>query len=389
MKRVLVLTFTFPPNRDGVSQSAYWLAQGLASRGYTVGVGTEFHPERDLAAYPPLIVNHFRISGTASLRSPIRGEVAEFVSFITDFKPDVVFCECWDLWTTVLALRAFRHSKIRLILISHGYTFHLVEWHRRFPFGLGQWFARLPAVFAMPFTMRRFDFVVFNSEQRDFGRFFDRVIADVIGYRGGVVSANAVDFAEIDGAADDFRRTQSIGAGPMFLCVANYSERKNQILALRAFRRAAIPQSTLVFIGSEFNDYSARLFQEESELRKGGSTSSEVVILEKLSRPTVLSALKACDAFVLSAHAETMPVALLEAMAAGKPFISTNTGCVKELPGGILAGNEAGFQEAMITLAQNFTRREELGRMGRAAAWESCSLQKVTDGFQRLCEDGA
>jgi 1,2-diacylglycerol 3-alpha-glucosyltransferase len=387
MSRILVLSFTFPPNADGVSISAYRLAMGLAQRSYTVAVATEFHPDRNLDAYQPLLVKHFQISGTTSWRDPVRGQIDECVAFMRDFDPDVVFCECWELWTMILAIREFQGGKVKLVLVSHGYSFHLIEWHRRFPFGLGQWLARIPAVVALPFKMRRFHTLVINSHRRNLGRFFDGLVASLIHHPGICVLPNPIDMSEFTADAPDFRKDYRIESGPMYFCVANYSKRKNQMLALRAFREIALEKSTLVFIGSEFNDYSTRLFQLDQELKEAGFSKGRVLILEKIERPVVIAALKACDVVVLSALAETMPVAILEAMAASKPFISTDTGCVRELPGGIVVRNLEDFRNAMLLLAGDPRRRQELGNLGRVACENSCSMQKVLNEFQQICEE--
>jgi glycosyltransferase involved in cell wall biosynthesis len=173
----------------------------------------------------------------------------------------------------------------------------------------------------------------------------------------------------------------------MFLCVANYSDRKNQISALHAFRKARIEKSTFVFIGSELNEYSKRLNEHDSRLRASGFDTGNVLILQKVERPMVIAALKGCDVFVLSARTETMPVALLEAMIAGKPFISTNTGCVSELPGGIVVENESALQDSMESLARDARLRETLGERGRTAGRKACSMEKVIDRFEALCEE--
>ena len=44
--KILIATFTYPPNADGVAEASAVLAQGLARRGHSVTVATEFHPDR-------------------------------------------------------------------------------------------------------------------------------------------------------------------------------------------------------------------------------------------------------------------------------------------------------------------------------------------------------
>src|SRR5207249_11072681 len=137
--------------------------------------------------------------------------------------------------------------------------------------------------------------------------------------------------------------------GPLLLCVANYCDRKNQVVVLRAFRRAGLGDATLVFIGSEFNEYSRQLEQLDEAL-KPAFPAGRVLLLEKVERRMTCAAVQAADLFVLSAKAETQPIVLLEAMASRTPFISTNVGCVVELPGGVVVRSEEELAEQMKAL---------------------------------------
>ncbi|HAW52805.1 MAG TPA: group 1 glycosyl transferase, partial [Flavobacteriales bacterium] len=56
-----------------------------------------------------------------------------------------------------------------------------------------------------------------------------------------------------------------------------------------------------------------------------------VVLLGHLSRPDVISLVKACDVFVMPSRTEGTPIALLEAAALRKPILATRVGGIPEL----------------------------------------------------------
>jgi glycosyltransferase involved in cell wall biosynthesis len=76
------------------------------------------------------------------------------------------------------------------------------------------------------------------------------------------------------------------------------------------------------------------------------------------------------DVFVLPSLDEGMPIALLEAMAEGRPVIATKVGSVErvvrnELFGRLIApGDSAALASAMLALASS---REKLSQLGEAA----------------------
>jgi len=358
---LLILTFTYPPNKDGVANAAALMAEGLAARGHEVQVGTIWHPERR----PPRpgenpSVHQFKVRGSASLRDRVRGETAEMRQFISSFQGDAVFCHTLETAPSVLAMQCFDKLAAAKVLVSHGYSPHLISWHRGFPWGLAQWLGRQPFVWQLPWMLRRFDRLVFLSGQRDFGRFLDHRVARALGHRGIRIIPNAADLRELPETLPDFRRIHGLEGRCLFLCVANYSDGKNQLLALTAYRRARIPNSALVFIGSELNDYSNAM--QAIDRRPAPSfAEGRVLLLEKLPRAMTEAALRSMDAFVLPTKQETQPIVLLEAMAAGKPFISTPRGCIGELAGSVLARNETEMVRAFQRLAGDADLRARLG----------------------------
>ena len=385
MKQILVLSLTYEPFKDGVAEAAKITACGLAARGYQVTVGTGYHPERQpdqVGANPA--VKQFKITGSSSWRTGFHGDVAEYQKFVASFCGEFIMCHAWQTWTTDLAMPLFRTTKARTILISHGCDVHMIHWHRRFPWGLGQWAGWLPYTLQLPLFLKSFSRVVFLSKRVDWKRFFDHGLARCLRHSGIAIIPNTVEIEKFRHPLPDFRQEHGIGSGILFLCVANYFANKNQGLAVRAFRSARLQGATLVFIGSEFNDYQAGVYKLDQELAQS-YPDGRVVFLEKISREMTLAALTACDVVVLTAKGETQPIVLIEAMACGKPFISTeSSGCIRELVGGLVVDSEQEISQQMKRLAENHNDRHNLGEVGQKAFFASYSYNRFVDSLEEL-----
>jgi glycosyltransferase involved in cell wall biosynthesis len=385
--RVLILTFTYPPNKDGVAGASALMAEGLAARGHRVEVATQWSPERR----PPRDsdnpkIHQFKVQGSANIRDPIRGEVAEMKRFIASFEGDIVFCHCLDSAPALIAISEFDKIRAFRVLVSHGYAAHIIDWQAKFPWGLGRWLAWQPFLWRLPSLLRKFDRLVFLSHRADFGRFFDHRVARLIRHRGIRIIPNSVDWKETFLEPSGFLKQHHLEGRLLFLCVANYCERKNQLLALRAYRQARIPDSALVFVGSEFNDYSRRMTELDQQLAPT-DPEGKVLLLERLPRDTTQSLLQAMDVFVLSAKQETQPIVLLEAMALGKPFISTNTGCVSELAGGIVVRSQREMIAQLQRIASDGELRIKLGAEGKKDFLAGHRKEVVIEAFASLISE--
>jgi glycosyltransferase involved in cell wall biosynthesis len=384
--RILIVTFTFPPNKDGVAESARFMAEDFARRGHVVTVVTGCHPDRNGEDFGERIkVHQFRVEGSPNLLEGIHGEVEEFKRFVASFTGDVIIVQCWHVWSSALAEAVFSrtpHSK--KVLMSHGFAAQVWVPQRRFPWGLGRWLGMQPWLWGFPRRLRRYDRVVINSHRANLGRFMDHLLAKATGYGKVSIIPNSTEPGKFEGPRGAFRGRHGLGDRLLFLNVANYSERKNQELAVRAFARARLRQAVIVFIGSTFNGYSEHVQRVAADLGLG---PDEVLFLEGVDRPETCAAFIDCDVFVLSAKAETMPFVLLEAMACGKPFVTTKTGCVQDLVGGYVVRTETEMADRFRELAHDSERRAHLGRIGRAECLAKYTGDKVGEQWARLLEE--
>ena len=367
--------------------ASYFLSKTFWEAGHSVRVATnDCGPSTALIDLEAEISVHaFDIEGNTLSRSGYAGEVDRYLNFLRDYSPDIVFLQCWHTWYADLSMSLKREIGFRCIMISHGYVHHMIERPWIPPFGVRRWWKRRRLVKNLPCEMRNLDHIVFLSEHADRSRFFDVRLARKLGIKHVSVIPNSV-LIDSKPSGEKFRDNYNIGSRVMFFCPANYSLRKNQKFALKCFLKAAIPNSVLVFAGSALGDYGSEL-KSIWEISKSDGRLAEVIFLEKLPREVVLDAFDACDIVILTAYAETQPIALLESMAFGKPFLSTDVGCVSDFSGGLVRNTKGGFVKAIKMLAGDLLVRQTLGVKGRREFEERYSQPSVKSKWLDLLRD--
>jgi len=104
-------------------------------------------------------------------------------------------------------------------------------------------------------------------------------------------------------------------------------------------------------------------------------------------RSDVQAILAASDIFVLPSYSEGLPIALLEAMAAGKACVVTNIGLPVEDGKDALVvspGDVNGLREALKKLLHSEDLRKKLGENARRRARRDFSWQRAAEAYLRL-----
>ncbi len=382
--RILIVSFNFPPQVGGVAEVARTQALGFQQRGHEVSVVTGRDERRRASTLLPGIpIQEFEVRGSHLAGAGYHGEIAAFQEFIANHPADLILFHCWQNWAVDVAIPALARTRARKVMLSHGYDAQMWKPRAKFPWGLGVWLRALPYVTKLPRMMRAFDRIVFLSEKRDLGRFFDARLARHFCPDRVAVIPNGVHRAEFSRPRADFRHQFGITSRFMLLHVANYDGRKNQIGTLRDFMAANRADATLVFIGGEFNDYQQQMVRTQQALQSR-YPKARILVLEKIPKDTIYAAYQAADIFLLGAKHETQPLALLDAMAAGVPFISTDAGCVREFPGGLIRRTGAETTAAIEELLQNDALRKQLGAAGRKACEQKYDWDRVLEAYEQL-----
>jgi L-malate glycosyltransferase len=124
---------------------------------------------------------------------------------------------------------------------------------------------------------------------------------------------------------DDFSLDDESGYDPSrkfrFLSVAHLTRNKGMDVLINSFTKAFKGKNAELYIGGDGIER-----ENLVRLTKELDVNDQVVFLGALNREQVKNEMRRCDVFVLASRFETFGVVLIEALATGKPVISTRCG---------------------------------------------------------------
>ena len=383
-----ITTFTYFPNKDGVAEACRVMAESLSDLGWEITVYTSGKISNDWEIVNGVTVRSYELLGDRVGNMAGCAEAKRYVKDVLSGKHDVLVIQCWDSWNSILLIPHLQTLSCPLVYISHGYGRHIYAFSKSLSIGIWNWMKWLWwSLSKLPKLMNAGRKLVFLSNRKDFGRFIDHHMANILKHPGITMIPNSFDEKEFDVDRGHFRARYGLSKDvTIFLSVANYSERKNQILALEAFHDTTFSNAVLIFIGSEFNEYFSKL-QKVHDLRCQGVAAGNVIFLQGISRSETIQAYVDSNCFVLSAKAETQPIVLLEAMGAGIPWISTDTGCVQEMPGGVVVNSKKSMTIAMQRIATDRNYATAIVGKDKAEQISKFTRSSVVSSIHILLQD--
>ena len=106
-----------------------------------------------------------------------------------------------------------------------------------------------------------------------------------------------------------------------------------------SYGKLKIKGYSLVLIGQSRNDYFDAVRQKADELQ-AENPDKDVVMLTGVERKHFPYILRNASLYLVASRKEEFSISLAEAMSSGLPFISTNVGNARELPGGIVVNKD-------------------------------------------------
>lgn len=339
--RILLTSHRFWPSVGGTEEVVGQLAAAFARRGHEVTVATsdepDTSPEERRDGYT---IRRFTLQRRGKFRFPPRA----YREFVLAPGWDVVHLHGQRVWSTDWLYRHLSRASAPVVFTAHGFYQRHVE--------------RTPLVDALyyrgvlPRALRHCAAVtaLTSGEARELlamGVPEDKVHLIPDGLDPSAFAKLPTGFRERVGLARD---------APLLLYVGGFYRNKR---VDRLVRVAAETRATLAVIGRDAHPRHGRAECEALAKRLG----ADVRFLGTLPRDEVLAAYREADVFVLASDFEGFGLVLLEAMAAGLPFVATPSGAAPDL-----AAHGAGAVASPDALAREVRRLLDRPERRRAMA---------------------
>jgi glycosyltransferase involved in cell wall biosynthesis len=347
----------------GSEQVIRQLSEELVRRGHDVTVATAFDARRDFGALNGVRIAQFKVS--CSALGSARGEDSrKYQAFISSEYWDVMLNYAAQTWSSDLVFPLLSDLKFSKVFIPCGYSglsnlkLRLIYW---------RYFKRLPNHLA------QYDIVVYHTAT---GR--DKAFGDRYGVNHYRIIPNGVSEREFKESWIDFRRSYNIETKFMLLSVGNHLWAKGHDVVLKAFESLERDDVTLVILGGNKTECYASCLA--SAIGSNGHIKTPVGI----PRQHVISAFKQADVFVFGSRIEYAPLVLVEAMASGIPFVSTDVGNARELRGGFIIRTASEMAERVNNLLDDPSLCRDLGDQGKSEWNEKYRWEKIVDSYELL-----
>jgi glycosyltransferase involved in cell wall biosynthesis len=370
---ILQTAHSYPPEASGVAEVVRQISERLVQRGHEVHVATS--AVSGAAAEEQLNgvwVHRFQVRGKAV--TGIQGETDRYLSFVRSREWDVVAPHCAPSCTTDLVLPHIDSIAGAKVFVGHS----LSELSNP---QYGEYFRQLGK------TLSRFNAVVTLSEMLE-----ESAFCAAHGLPPAVVIPNGADLVEWAAPKRNVRTSWGIGPRPWVLSVSNHSPVKGHPAFFQMARKLSekLPNPASMIIG---NSYPAEKWRVGKLGIKGGCWYScamavrrggPVTLRSNVPRGELVSAVQEADLLAITSSREASPVVLMEAMAAGTPWISFDVGCVRQQPGGVVVSSPEEMAAVALELLSDEDRRRQLGAEGLRHVREQANWEAIAARYEQL-----
>lgn len=383
-KKLILTTHTYYPHKDGVAIVNDYLTKGMVKKGYDVVVVT--HEEFDLP-------NEEYRDGVRILRVYKDDNPQKYIDCIKSLvaPEDTLVNVCTQTPTTDLLLAEIGKIKcFRKVLYVHGiYSF---KWNVND-------FRSLRSVAAKIY--HNYIWNRYYQKNKEYLKHYDVVTQLHLYDEGNIYFKKKLGIESyiFENAADDAFFSEDDGSGILekyglvkdyLLCVNNFDTRKNQEMIIKAFFKCQAGID-LVLIGSQKNEYYSKLVKLadtlQTQANKNDIKKRVHFFVNEVPRDHIPTIVKNAKLYLLGSTLEMFPVSIVEAMATGTPFISTDVGVVRYLPGGeiVKVNDVVGMAKAIDRLFQDEALAKRLASDGRDYAMKRMRIEDKVNDFEKIC----
>ncbi|PWJ14691.1 glycosyltransferase family 4 protein [Ruminococcus flavefaciens] len=372
--RILFTVGTFYPRKDGVQAVTEYLTTGLVEKGHEVIVVTssvENEPNEEIYKGIKIIrVNiHTKFALYFGNKKKYQNQILNIVNDC-----DAMVNVCTQNALTDYLYPILNKIKCRKILHMHGiYDF---KWHK----------TDFSSIKAFAYKVWRNIRWKWLYASRNFSK-YDRILQlhrfdngfSFFSKKYHITSCILENAAEEQFGLNNPRKNSE----KYCICVANYTDRKNQEFVLRAYYKANVSNLGMVFIGSRENEYLNYLKEICKKLeQKHGH--KDVEFLTGVPREEVIAYVRDSYIYLLGSTWEAFSISLIESMASSVPFISTDVGIAKYLPGGVVVKTIEEMTYWIETLGNSSELNCLLGNMGHQYYIDNLRIKDKVDQLEAV-----
>lgn len=382
--RIVFTSFAYYPEQSGVPVVTKYLAEGLAKEGHTVHVVTRFNGA-DLeqeTTVNGVKVRRFNIWQNQWKRN--RGEIDAYIKYVKSIPKDFLVLECLECQTTDLLLPFLSEMNCKVILHSHGSQSMISG-----PFKRGN---SLKSTIGHTYNFL-FRYIYYHFLVPKYCKHIDKAIClSMCGSDVKYLTNHVKSLSFLGNAADDifvknFDETSfdvsrlGMTKKKYIVNIANYIDNKRQVEIVEAYASTKLKDYSLLLIGSVKNSYYNKVIERVNKVISTGE--KEVLALSGVERSLLPLIVKKASLFILASEHEEYPVTLLESMAVATPFLSTDAGCARLLPGGYTVKDYNELGAWMELMLEDDSLLYSLGKGGREYVKDNCTTEARV---QQFCE---
>jgi glycosyltransferase involved in cell wall biosynthesis len=369
--RILHTTFSYPPIKCGIPEVLRQLSERLAKRGHEVHVATgavKGTPRTEVRS--GVTVHRFDVQG--NLVDGISGEINDYIDFVRSRQWDVIASHCAQIWSTDLLFEIQMDTP--LVFVAHGLMYKNYVF-RDYYARLAEWLRKKKTIVSL------------SSVGIDDGAFRrDYSLPEA------VIIPNGVDIGEWDTPVLGVRRAWGREDEPWLLNVSAHTPLKSHKLLFELMKELRANNSLMHLTQIGYSFPARKMSLGKIGVRGGcyyqckvrAQFEKSISMMLNISRAETISAVKEADLMVLTSSWEASPLVLLESMAAGTPFVTFDTGCVREHVGGRVVSSLSEMAQTVIELMADADLRRDLGQQGKKRIAERHDWEVVVDAYEHL-----
>lgn len=358
--RILLTTPTFPPFNSGLGNAVAQQARYLATAGNEVTVATG-GADRASFAYESISVETFKIQGSGNILSRIRGDSGSYKEFLVQTQWDAVVLNAWQNWATDIALKHLDTISGVKILYSHCISTNMFFSQQPIK-SLLRYLTWRPYWWRLSQRMHSLDGVIFLASGGSDSRFDDFELAK----KKAVPFFIVPNSLSSDAAISTQEPVRPFAERDILIVVGAYQWQKGFDFVLRAYAASnAREKYEIHFYGQEHSEFSEHLIKLIQEL---DLPRSKVIFHEGVSGAALQAAKRSAKLVLSGSHTECQPLVLIDASAAGTPFIARRTGCIAAMPGGVAVASVSDMTTQIDRILESRDVWKDLSDAGRAAA---------------------